>query len=153
MTRADATRLADEITSSHVRSLMGNHLLDVPSTDQHTVKPWFGGKVDFSPMVVDLSAEGFPLLGGRLDYLEDRPVAAIVYRRNQHLVNVFVWPTSSEVGADSGGAAKPVAHAGYNLLAWTSGGLKYVAVSDLNAQELHRLAELIRSAHPPMTQP
>jgi anti-sigma factor RsiW len=142
-TRSDATQLADEITSSHVRSLMSDHLLDVPSTDQHTVKPWFAGKVDFSPVVVDLSGDGFPLVGGRLDYVQKRAVAAIVYQRNKHVINVFVWPTG-----DADAPTRSSMHAGYNLVTWMSGGLKYVAVSDVNAQELDRLVSLIRSARP-----
>jgi anti-sigma factor RsiW len=144
--RSGADRFAAEVTSSHVRSLMGDHLLDVPSTDQHTVKPWFNGKLDFSPSVVDLTAEGFPLIGGRLDYLNHRPVAAIVYQRHKHLINLFTWPAGS---ADP--RATLVHSNGYNVLTWTSDGMTCVAVSDLNPHELRQFADLLRPG--PATRP
>jgi len=137
--RVTADRLSADVTSSHVRSLMGDHLLDVVSTDQHTVKPWFNGKLDFSPAVVDLAAEGFPLVGGRLDYVANRPVAAIVYRRNKHVINLYTWPASA---ADSQPSASE--HNGYHLLSWARNGMYCVAVSDLNPQELRHFADLLR---------
>jgi anti-sigma factor RsiW len=134
--------LPAEIVSSHVRSLQVAHLVDVVTSDRHTVKPWFAGRIDFSPPVVDTSPAGFVLAGGRLDYLDGRPVAAIVYRRRQHVINLFVWP-------GSGGSA-PVTETrdGYNMLHWTSGGMVHWAVSDLNAGELGQFEALVASGEP-----
>ena len=133
--------LVDELVAGHVRSLMVDHLVDVPSADQHTVRPWFNGKIDFAPPVADFAGSGFALVGGRVDYVGRRPVAALVYRHGQHLVNVFIWP--------AGGESSPQALSadGYHLMRWNDGGLQYWAVSDLNAGELGDLVELIRRAH------
>jgi anti-sigma factor RsiW len=132
-----------ELVSAHVRSLMANHLTDVASSDQHTVKPWFNGKLDVAPPVVDLSAEGYPLVGGRLDYVERRPVVALVYRHNQHPINLFVWPMVA------GGAPEVLTRQGYNLVRWSQGGLTFWAVSDLNTGDLSEFQRLIaRSAQP-----
>jgi anti-sigma factor RsiW len=130
--------IARDMVSNHVRSLMASHLVDVPTSDQHTVKPWFNGKLDFSPEVKDLTDEGFRLTGGRLDYLNERTVAALVYQRRQHIINLFVWP-SSQNGA-SGLAARTLN--GFNMFHWTQGGMEYWAVSDLNAAELQDFARL-----------
>ncbi|MGD0617475.1 MAG: anti-sigma factor [Bryobacteraceae bacterium] len=137
--RPGSTAMEQAVVSGHVRSLMPNHLMDVPSSDSHTVKPWFNGKVDFSPPVKDLKADGFTLVGGRLDYLQDRTVAALVYQRRKHLINVFLWPSSR---ADSGVTAET--RQGYNLLHWTRSGFEYWAVSDLNLQELGEFERLLR---------
>ena len=132
-------RLTEEVQSAHVRSLMASHLTDVASSDQHTVKPWFNGKLDFSPPVDDLAAQGFPLIGGRLDYLDGHPVAALVYRRNKHDINLFVWPS-----ADQGQELLASNKDGYNLYHWNRSGMTYWAVSDLNPQELQSFVELVQ---------
>jgi anti-sigma factor (TIGR02949 family) len=134
--------IADQAVSSHVRSLMGNHLFDVQSTDQHTVKPWFLGKLDFSPPVVDLASIGFPLVGGRLDYISARPVAALVYRRQQHTINVFVFPDGG--GAFARTAIRTVR--GFHVRHWTHGGMTFWAVSDLNEIELTQFCQALESS-------
>lgn len=132
--------LASDVTEAHIRSLMANHLLDVPSSDRHTVKPWFIGKLDFAPPVVDLGDRGFSLAGGRLDVLELQPVAALVYRRGQHVINVFVWPSS-----DSGSTQMTeLTRRGYAMLHWTAAGRVCWVVSDLNAADLHDFATVFR---------
>lgn len=129
-------QLAQEIVSSHIRSLMVNHEMDVASSDQHTVKPWFDGKLDFSPPVKDLAAQGFPLIGGRLDYLNNRAVAALVFHRAKHVINLFIWPTGE---SNSEPVMRPTIN-GYNLIHWSQGGMTFWAVSDLNEKELMEFA-------------
>jgi anti-sigma factor RsiW len=129
--------IAREVVSSHVRSLLGTHLVDVPSTDRHTVKPWFDGKLDFSPDVKDLANQGFRLIGGRLDYLDGRPVAALVFQRRLHMINLFVWPSSQGPGQPSPDPAQK----GYNLVHWNTGGMTYWAVADIPVGELEQFGE------------
>jgi len=127
--------LATEVVSSHVRSMMATHLTDVTSTDQHTVKPWFDGKLDFAPPVTDLASDGFPLLGGRLDYLGGHPVAALVYGRRKHVINLFVWPGSGDR------APREITLRGYHTVHGAKNGMEYWAVSDVNAQDLEALVQ------------
>lgn len=135
---SSAGLIAQNILSSHVRSLMGAHLLDVPSSDQHTVKPWFNGKLDFSPDVRDFAAQGYPLIGGRMDYIDGHPAAALVFQRRKHIVNVFTWPSNAPDG-DAG-----LSRNGYQIVHWSRGGMTYWAVSDLNSGELSQFAALYR---------
>src|ERR1700730_103190 len=136
--------LATQLIASHVRSLMANHLSDVASSDQHTVKPWLDAKLDFAPPVTDLSNEGFPLVGGRLDYLDNRPVAALVYQRRKHFINLFVWPGET-------GAARPtmaMSHEGYQLLHWADSDFNYWAVSDVNVNDLQLFKQQFETRTP-----
>ena len=132
-------RLASEIVTNHVRSLMASHLTDVATSEQHTVKPWFTGKLDFSPQVRDLSSDGFDLIGGRLEYLDGHNAAAIVYQRRKHVINLFTWPTSA-----SDEEPQATAQQGFNLVEWTQAGMYYCAISDLNREELTELVSLLR---------
>ena len=139
---AAESAVSEEVLTSHIRSLMPAHLTDVASNDQHNVKPWFNGRLDFSPSVPRLEDAGFPLLGGRLDYVRGRPVAVVVYGRRQHVINHFSWPTG---GSDAtGDVTRTLATShGYNLLHWRSGGVEHWVVSDLNATELGQFATLL----------
>jgi anti-sigma factor RsiW len=133
-------RLAREVVACHVRSLLlERHRVDVASSKQHEVKPWFVGKVDVAPEVKDLSGQGFPLVGGRLDYIDGRPAAALVYHRRQHFINVFVWRTG-----EKDQAPEALERQGYHLIRWTDRERRVWVVSDLNAEELGQFAELLR---------
>jgi mycothiol system anti-sigma-R factor len=135
------SQVQQAVLDSHVRSLMAGHLVDVPSSNQHTVKPWFNGKLDFSPPVVDLASQGFPLIGGRLDYLNDRAVAAIVYKHRKHIINLFIWPTTQSANSETNTTDQ-----GYHLIHWTKAGMTYWAVSDLNQDELQTFAQLVQNS-------
>ncbi|MGH7153425.1 MAG: anti-sigma factor family protein, partial [Acetobacteraceae bacterium] len=127
--------IAQDVASAHIRALQPGHLMDVVSTDQHTVKPWFDGRLDFAPPVKDLAAQGFPLIGGRLDYLDGHPAAALVYRRAKHLIDLYVWPAQSST---SGGPTAPRTgeRNGYHLVHWRQDGMQLWAVSDVEAAQL-----------------
>jgi anti-sigma factor RsiW len=136
---SESVRLSAELIDAHVRSLQPGHLMDVQSTDQHTVKPWFDGKLDFIPPVTDYSGQGFPLIGGRLDVIDGHNVAALVYGRRKHFINLFVWPAGNadKVGDSSG------SRQGYNWALWRSGDMDFSLVSDASPADLRELRELI----------
>jgi anti-sigma factor RsiW len=138
----DEARIQSEVVSAHLRSLQAGHLTDVISTDQHTVKPWFNGKLDVAPPVIDLTAQGFTLIGGRLDYVDARPIGAVVYRRRAHVINLFVAQTASTERR----AAKTETLQGFNIRRWSDRGLNYWAVSDLAADELAEFGEKFEAA-------
>ncbi|MFZ6646984.1 anti-sigma factor family protein [Undibacterium sp. TJN25] len=133
-------RLAQEITDSHFRSLLADHLADVASSDQHTVKPWFTGKLDFAPPVFDFAQQEYPLTGGRLDYVAQRTVAALIYRHKRHVLNLYIWPSVAQAAAP-----KHLARQGYQLLHWTQAGMQYWLVSDMAAADLDRFQTLLAS--------
>ena len=132
--------LIREISANHVRSLMVSHLVDIPSSDRHVVKPWFAGKLDFAPSVPDLAEQGFPLIGGRLDYLEHRVVAAVVYKRREHIINLFIWPGPLAATEET----PPLAREGFRHIRWSESQMVYWAVSDLNSSELKQFVQLVQ---------
>jgi anti-sigma factor RsiW len=132
--------LPDEIVADHIRALQPGHLMDVVSTDQHTVKPWFDGRLDFAPPVKDLAQAGFPLTGARLDYLAGRPIAVLVYQRRQHIINVFVWPEHGHPGPLS------TSRSGYNVMRWNQNDMAFWAVSDLDPKELAEFARDLQAS-------
>lgn len=138
-------RWAEQVIDGHVRSLLAAHLTDVASSDQHTVKPWFSGKLDYSPPVLDLTAQGYPLVGGRLDYIDEHPVAALVYQHRLHIVNVFVWPVSGGAPTLPDATTKR----GINVVAWRASGMQFSAVSDMNSKDLQEFSRLLQDAQQP----
>lgn len=136
---SDLDLLEQDVVAGHARSLMVSHLADVASTDQHTVKPWFSDKLDFAPNVVDLSPQGYSLVGGRLDYIAQRNVAALVYRHRLHTLNLYEWPQRDH---DSNGQIA-VTRQGYQLMHWTQNGMNYWLISDVNAQDLVEFKNLL----------
>jgi anti-sigma factor RsiW len=140
--RSEAAALATAAVDAHLRSLQPGHLTDVQSSDQHTVKPWFDGKVNFAPAVPDFAADGFPLLGGRLDVLDGRTAAALVYGRRKHIINVFVVQSGSATPTPSSGDRQ-----GYHWLSWQTGPFAYIAVSDVSAADLQQLRDLFQKQH------
>ena len=136
-------RFTEELLSNHVRSLQVDHLADVISSDRHTVKPWFNGKLDFSPTITDLSSQGFPLGGGRLDYLNERIVAVLVYRRHEHPINLYIWPEAEQKAVPQDVAPQLQSRKGFHLIRWSTGGMNYCAVSELNTKELENFVALV----------
>jgi anti-sigma factor RsiW len=132
--------LTEQVVAGHVRALQPGHLQDVASEDRHTVKPWFDGRIDFAPPVKDLAAARFPLTGGRLDYLNGRPVAALVYQRDKHVIDLFVWPASGETPPQT------AERQGYNIVHWSQSGMNFWAVSDVEMAQLKQFAEDWRRA-------
>jgi len=136
-------RIVEQVIAGHARSVLTNHLVEVASSDQHTVKPWLSSKLDFSPPANDLTGTGFPLVGARLDYVNSRPVAALVYRHRQHVINLFVWPDGKDASTT---APRSSAKQGYNLLHWDKAGMTFWAISDLNPEDIKTFAETYASA-------
>jgi anti-sigma factor RsiW len=138
--------LREELVASHVRARLSGHPADVPSSDGHTVKPWFNGKVDYAPVVIDLAASGFPLLGGRLDYIDGRPTAVLLYGAGRHTIDVFTWPATRDTTPPVPGTA--TAARGFHLVGWSQGGMVFWAVSDAVPDRLQQFAQLLARASP-----
>lgn len=136
-------RIGEQVIAGHARSVLTNHLTEVASADQHTVKPWLSSKLDFSPPATDLTAAGFPLIGARLDYVNSRPVAALVYRHRQHVINLFIWPDAK---AGTPASMQASAKQGFNLLHWNNAGMAFWAISDLNSADIRKFAETYAAA-------
>lgn len=131
--------ISDEVISAHVRSLLVDHITDVSSSNRHTVKPWFSGKLDYSPPVANLARQGFPLVGGRLDYFQQRSISVMVYRRRAHIINLFVWPVADSKVGD----VRKLSRQGFHLRHWQKNGLQFWLISDLNQKELDRFVRLL----------
>jgi anti-sigma factor RsiW len=144
MPASTTNSLTQEVLASHIRSLMPGHLVDVSSSNQHTVKPWFNGKLDFSPPVVDLAQQGYPLIGGRLDYVGNKAVAVLVYRHGGHVINLFVWPE----GQNEGQGTTSITQQGYHILSWNRSGMSYWVVSDLEEAQLQEFVRLVQQNTP-----
>ena len=144
---AERSPVAEQVLASHIRSLMPGHLTDVASTDQHNVKPWFNGRVNLSPPVPRLDSAGYPLVGGRLDYVDGRPAAVVVYQRRQHVINVFWW--AARDGAAAGSAQRASSENGYNVIRGRVDGLERWIVSDLNGAELEDFAHRLGGQEAP----
>jgi anti-sigma factor RsiW len=138
---ARSNTIVDQVVANDVRSLLAAHLVDFASLEQDTVNPWLDGKIDFAPEVRNLSANGFPLVGGRLDYLDGKTVVALVYQRNEHPINLFITPEPTNRST----SPTVITRRGYNVFSWTNSGMNYWAVSDLNQNELHEFTELVRA--------
>jgi len=137
----------DEITDSHIRSLIGNHLVDVASSDQHTVRPWFEGKVDFAPAVPDLTSKGFEIIGGRLDYIAGHAAASLVYQHRKHFISLFLWPNDGEAATSQAiKFEKKAAQRGYHILHWHGGGMNCWAVSEISDDELHEFGQFFANS-------
>ena len=128
--------IAEQVIAGHARAMLSSELVQVASSDQHTVKPWLSSKLDFSPPVTDLANAGFPLVGARLDYVDHRPVAALVYRHRQHVINLFIWPDAKAAGSMQANSRQ-----GFNILHWGNAGMAYWAISDLNPADIKTFAE------------
>ena len=137
---SEETLLLNAIVSSHIRSMMANHVTDVSSSDSYAVEPWFSGKLDYSPPAKDLTEQGFRFIGCRLDYLDNRPIAALVYQRSRQVINLFVWPSNSPAFSEP----QQLARQGYNLIHWTRSGMTYWLISELNFTELNECARLLK---------
>jgi anti-sigma factor RsiW len=135
------TMVADVLVSDHIRSLMAPEPVDVVSSDRHTVKPWFNGRIPISPRVVDLAKENFPLVGGRIDVVGQAPVSTLVYRHAKHLISLTAMPIDSRFELEK----TPRAVNGYNVVHWVDNGVSYWAISDLQAKELEEFAQLFRT--------
>lgn len=141
--RAPGAPIAEQVIAGHARAVLTSHTVDIETSDQHSVKPWLSSRLDFSPPVADLGSEGFPLVGGRLDYLDQRPVAALVFHARQHVIDLYVWPDSSPPDERS---ARTLSAHGYNLVHWSDAGMQFWAISDLNAEELATFAAAYSAA-------